>query len=465
MSFRQKVMLAMVWLLTLGYGIGGALLISQSFRGSLEQEKQNAVSSYEMTLQTVQLVNLMDIRQDFSSIRTALDRMDAVSDQAGILLTKRGASIYQAGEEIRCLPEGSDCRMLLFARADRHFLQLSGPVQTNAAPLQLDILYEITPIYSARAEQIATCHRVFLGMLLLGGAAAAGIAWFLTRPLGKLAAAARRLAAGKLDARAKLQARDEVGQLGAEFDRMAEQLAETITAQQQEMERQEQFMGSFAHELKTPMTSIIGYADLLRSQSLDEQEAQEAANYIFSEGKRLEALSLKLLDLLLMKHQSLALVKADPAALNGGLVSHLQPVYRESGIVLQCRCEPGLCRLEPDLFSSVLTNLLDNARKALDRGGNVYVLGKHEADGYQIQVLDNGRGMPPEAIRHLTEAFYRVDKSRSRAQGGAGLGLTLCSRILELHGGTITFASREGKGTCVTVMLPSAAPESEGGME
>ena len=465
MKFRQKLLLAMVWLLTLSYGIGGVLLISQSFRNSLQQEKASAASSYEMTLQTVQLVNLVDIRQDFSSIRTALDRMDAVSNQAGIQVTKNGEAIYQSGKTIEKLATASGSQLLLFSEDSRHFLQISGPVQTNDTPLQLDILYEITPIYTARAEQLATYHRVFLGMLILGGAAAWGIAWILTRPLGKLSHAARRLAAGKLDTRAKLQAKDEVGQLGAEFDRMAEQLSETITAQQEEMERQEQFMGSFAHELKTPMTSIIGYADLLRGQSLDEQEAQEAANYIFSEGKRLEALSLKLLDLLLMKHQNLALVETDPAVLISSLVTHLQPVYREQGIVLQCRCEGGLCRLEPDLFSSVLTNLLDNARKALDHGGNIYVLGKQENGCYQIQVLDNGRGMPEEALRHLTEAFYRVDKSRSRAQGGAGLGLTLCSRILELHRGTINFASREGKGTCVTVSLPSAEAGAEGGAE
>ena len=293
MKFRQKLLLAMVWLLTLSYGIGGVLLISQSFRNSLQQEKASAASSYEMTLQTVRLVNLVDIRQDFSSIRTALDRMDAVSNQAGIQVTKNGEAIYQSGKTIEKLAIASGSQLLIFSEDSRHFLQISGPVQTNDTPLQLDILYEITPIYTARAEQLDTYHRVFLGMLILGGAAAWGIAWVLTRPLGKLSHAARRLAAGKLDTRAKLQAKDEVGQLGAEFDRMAEQLSETITAQQEEMERQEQFMGSFAHELKTPMTSIIGYADLLRGQSLDEQEAQEAANYIFSEGKRLEALSLK----------------------------------------------------------------------------------------------------------------------------------------------------------------------------
>lgn len=461
MSFRRKMLLAMVWLLSLSYGIGGVLLISQSFQSSLAQERTNALSSYEMTLQTVQLVNLMDIRQDLSGIRTALDRIDSVSNQAGILLSGEDDPIYQTGKAMELPPQDAGSQTVLLARDGRHFLQISGPVLTNDTPLQLSILYEITPIYTARSRQISTYHRVFILLLVVGGTAAWGIAWILTRPLDRLSDAARRLAGGKLDARAGLRTRDEVGRLGAEFDRMATQLSETIKAQQLGLERQEQFMGSFAHELKTPMTSIIGYADLLRGQNLDEQEAQEAANYIFSEGKRLEALSLKLLDLLMMKHQEIAPVKADPAVLITALVNHLQPVYRENGIVLQCRCENGVCLMEPDLFSSVLTNLLDNARKALDRGGNIFVLGKQEENGYQIRVLDNGRGMPEEAIRHLTEAFYRVDKSRSRAQGGVGLGLTLCSRILELHGGTISFASREGRGTCVTVLLPVAAAGKE----
>ena len=454
MRFRQKILLAMVWLLTLSYGVGGALLIHQSFRLGLDQEREKAISSYEMTLQTVQLVNLVDIRQDLSSVRTALERMDGMADQVGVLLTRNGETLYSSGDAPMPDLAAESSTMVLTEQAGRHVLRLSGLVETNDAPLQLDIAYDVSRVYDARSAQIATYHRILLMLLLIGGGAAWIIARLLTGSLGRVSDAARRLAAGDLDARSRVRTDDEIGLLGADFDRMADQLSENITELRQSMERQEQFMGSFAHELKTPMTSIIGYADLLRGQSLDEQEAQEAAGYIFSEGRRLEALSLKLLDLLMMKHQELTLVRTDMAALLNGLVSRLQPVYRESGIVLQCRCEAGACMTEPDLFSSVLTNLLDNARKAMDGEGNIYVLGEHSGTNYRIQVLDNGRGMPEAALRHLTDAFYRVDKSRSRAQGGAGLGLTLCSRILELHGGTISFASREGRGTCVTVELP-----------
>ena len=107
-------------------------------------------------------------------------------------------------------------------------------------------------------------------------------------------------------------------------------------------------------------------------------------------------------------------------------------------------------------MQSLLVNLLDNARKALEHGGNIYLAADWQEDFLRIRILDNGRGMPPEALARLTEAFYRVDKSRARAQGGAGLGLALCQKIAALHDGSITFASREGGGTCVTVLLKGA---------
>ena len=93
------------------------------------------------------------------------------------------------------------------------------------------------------------------------------------------------------------------------------------------------------------------------------------------------------------------------------------------------------------------------ARKAMEQGGQILIQSDFSEAGLRIRVADNGRGMPEEALNRLTEAFYRVDKSRSRAQGGAGLGLALCRRIVELHNGELRFTSREGVGTCVTVLL------------
>lgn len=161
----------------------------------------------------------------------------------------------------------------------------------------------------------------------------------------------------------------------------------------------------------------------------------------------------RLLDMLSLDQSKLQLVPASPADLVAGLLEHLKRVYAQKGIALQYRTAEGMCFLEPDLFKTLLVNLMDNARKALDNGGYIYVWQEMLPDGCRVCVLDNGRGIPPEALTHLTEAFYRVDKSRSRAQGGAGLGLSLCNEIVQLHGGTMQFESRVGNGTVVTVEL------------
>ena len=453
MRFRQKMLLVMVWLLTLSYGVGGVLLIRQNFTSSLYQVENSARESYEMILQTVQLVNAVDIQQDFSSISNALNRLNVVDSLIGMKLSRGDKVLYANGETVADIDSNVEFESVLFSRDTRHLYQIKGLVTTNGKPLELVVLYDISPIYQARDAQVNTYHQVFIVLIIAGGFAAWITTYLMTKPLAKVSRTARALALGQLDARVNSKTSDEIGQLGSDFDNMADRLSENINELRMSMVHQEQFMGSFAHELKTPMTSIIGYADLLRSQSLSGEEAQEAANYIFSEGKRLESLSFKLLDLLMMKKEDINLVPTDMKSIIENLTMHLQPVYRKNNISLQCRCAPGCCLTEPDLFRSVLNNLLDNARKALDNGGNILILGERVKGYYRIRVFDNGRGMPEEAIKHITEAFYRVDKSRSRAQGGVGLGLALCKEIIDIHKGTISFASREGNGTCVTVVL------------
>lgn len=217
-------------------------------------------------------------------------------------------------------------------------------------------------------------------------------------------------------------------------------------------------MGSFAHEAKTPLTSIIGYGDLIRGQMLTVEEQTQAADYIVSEGKRLENLSGKLLELLVLRREDVALSPTSPSALIQGLAARWEPLYRKQGIALTCDCEEGERLLEPDLVKSLLVNLWDNARKAMDgRGGSIRVRCEMLPDGCRISVCDDGRGIPPEALGHLEEAFYRVDKSRARAQGGVGLGLSLCREIVDVHRGTLRFESAEGAGTTVIAELRGGA--------
>ena len=131
----------------------------------------------------------------------------------------------------------------------------------------------------------------------------------------------------------------------------------------------------------------------------------------------------------------------------------LRPALERQGIQLTVRARPGRVPLEPDLMETVVLNLLDNARKAIDGPGTILLEGQPETGGYRIQVQDSGRGIPAQELERVTEAFYMVDKSRARAQGGAGLGLALCARIVELHGGTLDIQSTPGTGTQVAIHL------------
>lgn len=225
----------------------------------------------------------------------------------------------------------------------------------------------------------------------------------------------------------------------------------------------EDFMSAFTHELKTPMTAVIGYADTLRSMQCEPEQQQRAANYIFSEARRVEALSEKLLQLLGLREQAPALeplelerVFARARAALGPSVAPVEPVFQPA---------PGVrVRGDADLLVDLLYNLVQNAARARPKDGRVSI-GWHtaaEGQGVDVTVRDTGCGIPAAALARVTEPFYMVDKSRARAGGGSGMGLALCEKIAALHGGRLQIESVEGEGTAVTVRLP-AADGKEGG--
>jgi len=236
-------------------------------------------------------------------------------------------------------------------------------------------------------------------------------------------------------------------------------LERTLKNLEEDANRREEFIASFAHELKTPLTAIIGYADMLRSKDMAPKPRFTAAGYIFSEGKRLEALSLKLMDIIVIGKQEFEMKRADPGVLIRSVAAVTVPSLSNLNMILDMHWEKGEISIEPDLFKTLLINLVDNARKASKHGDHIALLGKAEEGGYAFYVQDHGRGMKPEELKRITEPFYMIDKSRSRAQNGAGLGLALCQRIADLHGTELQYTSAPGEGTTVRIFLKGGAAE------
>ena len=289
-------------------------------------------------------------------------------------------------------------------------------------------------------------------MIALGALLMSGLSFLLTNPIRKLKRSAARIANGSYTERANVRTKDEIGELSDSFNYMAAAVEQNVADLKRYARQQEDFVANFSHELKTPLTSIIGYADMLRSEKLDSSDAFKSASFIFSEGKRLEAMSLKLMDMIVLEHQHFSLKPVGIRPLLEHTTEMMTPLLTQSGMEIELKAEKQIVYGEPDLLMTLMINLIDNGRKASD-GGKIVLSGRTVGKQYQISVRDFGRGIPPEELHRITEAFYMVDKSRARAQHGAGLGLSIADRIAKIHESTLLFESVPGEGTMVTLCL------------
>lgn len=472
MKFSWKICFSTMILSLIIFSIGGYVLISALFQSTYEREVLNAgeenrmlqysfVAYWNTTVQDMEFIkenvqktaqamvegmpgSVLRIRLSDGGENVWFDNTQSGPDNG--LLGKIGKS--QRGYVLRKTPEGYE-------------LQTASVIQMEGGELlYLESIRDVTSLFAERESQYGIYKKWMIWLLAAQGISCYAQAGWLMRPLRRLSRATRRIAYGNLGVRADVESRDEIGALADDFNHMADNLEQQFQELEDAARRQEDFIGSFAHELKTPLTSMIGYADMLRTQEMSQEEQFQAANYIFKEGKRLEALSFKLLDLMVVKNRELELKPVNAGWLAEDIRGLMQPALKKAGLSLKVVVEDAMLLLEPDLMKTVLQNLLDNGRKAMDgQPGTLYLLGRREEEGFAFYVRDTGKGIPKTDLSRITEAFYMVDKSRARQQGGAGLGLSICAEIVNRHGGKMQFKSTEGKGTVVRISLP------EGGVE
>lgn len=221
-------------------------------------------------------------------------------------------------------------------------------------------------------------------------------------------------------------------------------------------DRQSRFVADLTHELKTPLTSMIGYADLLRSAPLDESRRRAAADAIYHESTRLESLSQQLLALQGLQTDGVTLGSVPVAAVFADVARSLPDA------ALDCDAPAGATvRADRVLLADLLRNLVLNALHAEPKDGTVHLTCAEAGGQWRLTVRDNGCGIPARALPHLTEPFYRVDKARARANGGSGVGLALCAEIAAAFGTKLEFESTPGEGTTVAICLQKEAADDE----
>ncbi|MEK4701910.1 HAMP domain-containing sensor histidine kinase [Solibacillus sp. FSL R7-0668] len=271
----------------------------------------------------------------------------------------------------------------------------------------------------------------------------------LTRPLIRMKEATEKLSKGDFEVNLPRLGNDELGDLSKSIHKLAKDL------ERLKKERNE-FLASIAHELNTPLTYLIGYSKVAIREELSEGERKYYLKIIGEESDRMKDLMKNLLDLARMDENSFTVSKehffAKPFL--ESIYKFVLPSFDIKEIKLNLVCESNFQIYADSIrLEQVILNLLDNALKYSSENSEV-VLNAYEKDGKTvISVTDTGIGIPSDEIEYIFEKLYRVEKSRSRAYGGSGIGLAVVKELVEAHGGTIEVKSKIGQGSTFKIII------------
>lgn len=288
-----------------------------------------------------------------------------------------------------------------------------------------------------------------------------GLIASMRRPLEELVDAAGRLAAGDRTARVEVGGLSETATLGAAFNEMADEL-EREASQRDQLDRlKDEFVLTASHELRSPLTSVLGFAELLMMErdSLTPKQV-ETVEIILDNCRHLVRLLNDLLDLARSDagRLSIEVEPTDLAPLIGDVVRTMRAQTKGFGQRLSERLEPGLPQVsgEPARIRQVLVNLLTNAHEYSPEGASIDVRAAAvDADWVEVSVSDDGPGIPADQLERIFERFTRGDAGLTQRVGGTGLGLAISKSLVELHGGTIAATSTVGAGSTFSFRLPT----------
>ena len=462
MRLTFKLILATVLIVALSVSLCATVLLSGSFQTELNAQYESAMQESALFCASMGSMAVQFMNADFRA--DARDGVEAflkngvhlknyayqiLDGEGNVLAASKQFTPQITAEEV----DTGHVVAHVFRQGPRYVMETFQQLLVDGQPFTVHLFRDVTGIFDTRDQNLHISYLAIFGALAVSTVVIVLVSLYFVSPIRRLSRTTRQMAQGQYSRRALVTSHDELGELAVDFNRMADTVEQQISQLEDNARHQRDFTASFAHEIKTPLTSVIGYADTMRSRELPREQQLRAANYIFSEGKRMEAMSLALLDLFSLERATPELkpVKLDQVAAAVAESSRFR--LREKHMQLQLDVEPAEIQGEPTLLHNLLYNLVDNARKASADGAVVELVGRRMEQNYCFQIRDHGRGIPKESLVRLTEPFYMVDKSRARAEGGAGLGLSIAKRIVEVHSGRLLFESTEGQGTTVTVEL------------
>lgn len=465
MKFAWKIFFVSFIMIIVSFGVGGFLLINAVFTGTLDEKTSTLTdnNSYITLSLYATCANADTMGYGESSVDYIINNfLQQVSGSSADTKVKIGNATQLTEFDditfITKIENGMHSHRIVQSKG-RHWFQAVSHISISGRDLYVETLTDISEIYSSRDSYCGIFRIILLIVAMISSLVLVIFSKFLTRPLVKLSDVAREIAEGNFSERVETTGTGEVKELSDSFNTMVENIESYTDKLKKAARDRDDFVANFTHELKTPLTSVIGYADMLRTYELDADKRRECADYIYREGKRLEKLSANLLEIIVMENSDIKCIDINTEHLFKEIRGSVAFLLKKYGVKLHIKYEKAIIFAEPSLLKTLLYNLIDNACKASKEGQEIALLGKTDGERYCFSVCDCGRGIPKDELEKITQPFYMVDKSRSRKMGGAGLGLALCNEIARLHGSTLTIESEENVGT--TVQFDAAVSTAE----
>lgn len=271
------------------------------------------------------------------------------------------------------------------------------------------------------------------------------------RPLSLVSSASKEIADGKYGNKIIIQGHDEIAEMAASFNNMAEEIRKHISRLAEDSQKKQRFVDNFSHEIRTPLTSIYGYAEYLQKTVSCEEEKFEFSERIITESRHMLDIADRMLELATLRSPEINAEEVNVDELFHSVKELLNSRLAKKRINLKWDCSIDNLYGDRTLLKSLLVNLTDNAVKACNPGGHIVWKAFYSPHGNVLAVEDDGRGISAEQIEHITEPFYRIDKSKSKTSGGIGLGLSICEQICLCHNAVLSFESFPGSGTTANV--------------
>ncbi len=461
MKFSFKIVFSTCLIIAVCFSLGGIFMIQRNFQVAYENavesySKQHIVNRYSVESN---IRNAMESGKEFSDslVNEYADKMTNYGNEKRelIIVNQKGriifSSIKNIDRKIQNYEQRREGYYEIYKKDGKQFFLIGSKIKISDNIITVINRFDMTDTFVERKRQTNTFLVIDIAIICISFIMVWILSFFLTKNIKKLSETSTLIANGKYHIRTDIKSNDEIGELSSNFDIMADSVQEHIEKLQKDIEAREQFVSDFSHELKTPMTSMMGYSKMLLGDSLTKEERLKAEEYIYRECKRLKRLSKTLLKMLGISEENIEYKWIYTELIAETIEKICNENIKFSQLTIDM--EEGQIRADADLLITLLRNLIENADKACKdvKNGMVKLIGEriHEnvQDGYRIVVTDNGCGMKEEEKEKVTQAFYMIDKARARSTGGSGMGLNICQKICNVSGIEMSIRSKIGQGT------------------